>query len=121
MPWLFMATPGTPKISTIWIDQDTANVQLLLACLREFGFASLELSAEDFTCGDNVIQLGYPPRRVNLISGIKGLDFSTAYERRATVNVDDINVDYVDLVDLIESKRIAGRLQDLVDIEKLQN
>ena len=96
------------------------NARRLLHCLDEFGFGSLGLKADDFTQKDNVVQLGYPPRRIDLITGIEGIDFAEAYERHIEVDIDSMTINYIDLKDLIQTKRIAGRLQDLADIEKLE-
>ena len=115
----FHGCPRYTKDIDIWIDQEISNVERLMGCLAEFGFGSLGLKTDDFVAGDNVIQLGCPPRRVDLITGIRGMNFSAAYERRAVLRIDEVDVCYVDLADLIETKRIAGRLQDLADIEKL--
>jgi len=115
----FHGYPRYTKDIDIWIDQSEANVERLLVCLDQFGFGSLNLTAADFTSGDNVVQLGYPPRRVDLITGIKGLCFADIYVRHEKIMIDEVAVCYIDLEGLIETKRIAGRLQDLADIEKL--
>ncbi len=116
----FHGYPRYTKDIDIWISRERDNVQKLLKCLDDFGFGSLGLKAEDFMEGDHVVQLGYPPRRIDLITGIEGLNFQVAYERRKTLDIEGLHICCVDLTDLIESKRIAGRLQDLADIEKLK-
>jgi hypothetical protein len=115
----FHGYPRYTKDIDIWLDQSADNVQRLLSCLQEFGFGSLNLKSEDFTEGDNVVQLGYPPRRVDLITGIHGMNFKTVYADHVSITIGDVDISYIDLTNLIEAKKIAGRLQDLADIEKL--
>ncbi len=115
----FHGHPRYTKDIDIWIDNSPGNARRMVACLEEFGFGSLKLGEADFTASGNVIQLGYPPRRVDIITGITGLAFDDFYRNRETVVLDNVSVTYIDLEGLIATKQAAGRLQDLADIEKL--
>src|ERR1700678_2529267 len=59
------------------------NARALLGVLEEFGFAELGLSANDFTSPHQVIQLGLPPNRIDLLTGISGVSFEQAWPGRA--------------------------------------
>ena len=50
------------------------NAQKILKVLQEFGFGSLDLSAEDFRVPGQVVQLGVPPVWVDLVTSITGVD-----------------------------------------------
>ena len=63
------ATPGTSTSGSI------ANVQLLLRALGLSGFGSLALIDADFLQPDAVVQLGYPPARIDLLTSIDGVRF----------------------------------------------
>jgi hypothetical protein len=69
---------------------------------------------------DNVIQLGYEPYWIDLLTDVSGVDFKECYQRKSTVTVDKIRIDFLSLDDLIEAKRKAGRLQDLADAQQLE-
>ncbi len=92
----------------------------MLAVLNQFGFSSLGLKTEDFTDPGQIIQLGYPPNRIDLLTGIVGLNFDELYRSRETVEIEGMNVAFIDREGLKASKRIAGRLQDLADIDSLK-
>lgn len=47
----------------MWIERTPENPQRLVGALANFGFASLDLEAEDFLKPDQIVQLGYPPVR----------------------------------------------------------
>lgn len=55
----------------IWLNPSPENAELILKSVIEFGFSSYGLSQADFTKPGNVIQLGYPPLRIDLLTEIK--------------------------------------------------
>ena len=66
----------------------------------------------------NIVQLGYEPGRIDIICGLEGIKFKEAYKRKnIRITKNGINVSYISLEDLISNKKIAGRPQDLYDIE----
>ena len=69
---------------------------------------------------DQIIQLGYPPNRIDLLTTIYGVDFADCYPTRLQIIVDDITVNFVDLNNLRKNKKASGRLQNLADLENLQ-
>jgi predicted nucleotidyltransferase len=111
--------PRYTKDMDVWIEMSPANAANLLKALEQFGFGSLGLQAADFLVPDQVIQLGYPPNRIDLITSAPGVDFDSCYASRVEVVIDDVTVDFIDLDNLKKSKQAAGRLQDLADLENL--
>jgi len=102
----------------IWIDQE--NAEKTVKSLKEFGFASLGLTPEDFLDPENIVQLGYPPHRIDLITDISGVKFEDCYPNRKEVNFEEVEISFISLDDLITNKKKSGRLQDLADAEKLE-
>jgi hypothetical protein len=79
------------------------------------------VAIHDFQSPDQVIQLGYPPNRIDLITTPDGVDFQTCYNSRTEVLLSDIIVNFIDLDNLKKNKLASGRFQDLADLENLQN
>ena len=102
----------------IWIDISKENIKRLLKALEEFGFSSLNLKEEDFS-PNQIIQLGYPPNRIDLITTPAGIDFDTCYKNKEQVAIDNITVNIIDLENLIKAKKASNRTRDLADIEEL--
>jgi hypothetical protein len=90
-----------------------------LAALQALGFGSLGLKAEDCRA-DRVIQLGHPPRRIDLLTHIDGVTFLDCWPRRETVSVVGVWLAFIALEDFKANKRSVGRLKDLADLEALQ-
>lgn len=105
--------------------QDQANVQRLYDALVEFwegpvpGLANAGELAEPHI----VVQFGRPPNRIDLIGGIKGLDFAELWSRRVSAPLEGAgwtaSLQIIGLRDLIQAKQIAGRSKDLDDLEHL--
>jgi len=67
-----------------------------------------------------MLQLGYPPGRIDILTTLPGVEFSDCYPARATVKVDGVSVNFIDLENLKKNKKATGRHQDLADLENLE-
>jgi hypothetical protein len=112
--------PRYTKDIDIWVDMDAANAAHAVRALEQFGFGSLGLQAADFLVPDQIIQLGYPPSRIDLLTTVPGVDFASCYPLRVQVEMEGVNVSFIDLDNLKKSKKSSGRLQDLADLENLE-
>ena len=70
---------------------------------------------------DEFIQLGYPPVRIDIATGCEGVDFATCFELKDTIDIDGLQVSFIDLENLIRNKRALGRPQDVADISNLES
>lgn len=114
---------GYPRYTNdidIWIEIDKANAENLIETLIDFGFGSLSISADDFLKPDKVIQLGYPPNRIDLLTSISGVEFEDCYPQRVFVEVDGLMVNFIDIDSLKINKKASGRHKDLNDLENLE-
>jgi predicted nucleotidyltransferase len=111
--------PRYTKDIDIWIEMSNDNASRLLSALAQFGFASLDLAIDDFTTVDQVIQLGYPPNRIDIITTPDGVVFEDCYPSRVEVDINGLMVNFIDLESLKINKKASGRLQDLADLENL--
>ena len=112
--------PRYTKDIDIWIDRSAENAERMIAALADFGFASLGLQEDDFLEAGQIIQLGNPPNRIDLLNSLSGVDFASCFQTRVTVEVEGIPVNFIDLDNLKQNKRASGRFQDLADIENLE-
>jgi hypothetical protein len=112
--------PRYTKDIDIWIDISAENATQLVKALAQFGFASLGLQEQDFLVADQIIQLGYPPNRIDIITTLPGVEFSICYAQKIQVNIEEIFVNFIDLDNLKKNKLATGRKQDLADVERLE-
>ena len=118
-----LSAHGHPRYTgdiDLWIWSDPENSSRVMKALRDFGFGALGLKEVDFQTPQRVIQLGYPPARIDLMTDIDGVVFSECWPRRVEIVMDDLKVPVLSRDDLVTNKQAAGRLQDLADLEKLR-
>lgn len=111
--------PRYTKDLDVWIESTPDNATKIVKALEHFGFGSLGLKESDFLVPRQVIQLGYPPNRVDILNSIPGVEFADCYASRVGVDLDGLTVDFIDLDNLKKNKRATGRAQDLADLENL--
>ena len=118
-----VAYHGYPRLTKdidILVNAIPENAAKLENALIDFGFESVGLTASDFTKPNQIIQLGYPPNRIDLLTSINGVDFEQAWQRRVEVDLEGVPSKVIGREDLISSKLASGRPQDLADARKLQ-
>ena len=117
-----LAFHGAPRFTgdiDLFVKPDAQNAKRILSALDEFGFGSLNLSQADFTSPDNVIQLGVPPVRVDIMTSLTGIPWDKARAGRTSGSYGGITVHFIGREDLIANKHALGRRKDLADIEAL--
>lgn len=95
------------------------NAARLERALREFGFASAGLSAQDFLAAGQVIQLGRPPNRIDVLTALTGVEFEEVWAGRVLSELDGVPVAFIGREAFIKNKRATGRTQDRADLEAL--
>lgn len=112
--------PRYTKDMDVWVEMTIENVARVVTTLNQFGFASLGLKEDDFLVPDQIIQLGYPPRRIDMLTTLPGVEFSECYPAHILADVEGTSVNFIDLENLKKNKKAAGRHQDLADLENLE-
>ncbi len=116
-----LAAHGHPRYTGdigFWVRPSAENFARLLDALTDFGFGSLGLKVSDFNA-DTVVQLGQPPRRIDILTAIDGVSFVECFMRREPVELDGVPLHIIGLADFKANKRASGRLKDLADLESL--
>ncbi len=85
--------------------------------LRDFGFGDLEITEKDLTNPDIVVQLGYVPLRIDLMTGVSGLNFLEAFQKKVKGKYLGVTAYFISIPDLLKNKRASGREKDLQDIK----
>ncbi|MCU0223759.1 MAG: hypothetical protein MUF27_06755 [Acidobacteria bacterium] len=119
-----MALHGVPRATgdlDIWIRPDRSNAIRAWEAIIAFGapVRSMGLAQDDLAVPGTVIQIGLPPRRVDLLTRLSGLEFDDAWPNRVSVLLDEVEIPFLGRDDLIRNKRAAGRPKDLADLDAL--
>ena len=96
------------------------NARLVLALLNQFGFEQSNFEETDFLRPEQIIQLGRPPSRIDLLTSISGVATDEAFGSKISAIFDGIPVFILGKDALIRNKRAVGRPQDLADLAALE-
>ena len=120
-----LAVHGVPRGTQaldVWIDPSPENARRTWAALAVFGapLDALGITLDDLQRADTVVQLGLPPDRIDVLTGITGIPtFDRAWAERIEHDVRGVRVPFLGRATLVGNKRASGRRKDLADVEAL--
>jgi hypothetical protein len=88
--------------------------------LRDFGLSVGKEAIQALTRENQILRMGVPPLRIELLTSISGVDFEDCHARRILVDIGELSVPIISLEDLKTNKRSSGRMKDLADLEELE-
>lgn len=120
-----MAVHGVPRATgdlDLWIDLDEENARRAWRALDAFGAPAeaLGVTLADLSKPGIVIQIGLPPRRIDVMTGITGVTFDEAWDDRTVHAMAGVEVPFLGRRSLIQNKRATDRPKDRVDLPLLE-
>jgi hypothetical protein len=118
-----LAWHGLPRYTKdidFLVHANPENADALLRALDQFGFGSLGLKSHDFLAPDQVVQLGREPNRIDLLTGISGVDWDECWASKVAGEMDGVAVYFLGREAYIKNKLASGRPQDLADVSRLR-
>lgn len=119
-----LAAHGLPRATgdiDIWVRPSPENAARVMEALRNFGAPLFDLTVGDLLRTDTVFQLGMAPNRIDILTGISGVDFDAAWRNHLTVSIDGQAVPVLGIAELIRNKEAAGRPKDQADLVWLRS
>lgn len=119
-----LAFHGRPRYTgdlDILVRATSGNASRLVDLLNQFGFTDTAFKESDFTESEQMIQLGRPPNRIDLLTSITGVSSDEAFATKVRAELDGIPVFILGRDALIQNKRAVGRPRDLADLETLED
>lgn len=118
-----LAFHGTPRYTgdvDILLKVSEENADKIMEVLNDFGFGGIGILKDDFLKEGQVIQLGYPPNRIDLLTEISGVKFDDAWKNKSTIKIENTNLNFLGVEELIKNKSATGRKKDIADVEILK-
>ena len=105
----------------IWVNKEKGNYHKLVKAFEEFKMPVFEMTEDNFLKNPefNVFTFGKPPRCIDIMTDVKGLNFDQTFEISGFIEVENLKVRLIHINHLLESKKAAGRHKDWDDIEHL--
>ena len=117
----FYGYPRYTKDMDILVEPTLENAKRVVEALKAFGFGSLKLTAEDFIREGNIIQLGYEPVRVDILTSITGVSFKDLWKEKRAGKYGRQRVFFIGKDALVRNKKLSARKQDLADLDALKS
>lgn len=111
--------PRTTNDIDVWGARTELNSKRVVTALEEFGFGIPELEPKLFLKPDCIVRMGVPPKRVEILTGISGVEFESCYQARIEGRLNGVSVDLIGLEDLKRNKQASCRHKDVDDLEHL--
>lgn len=118
-----LAAHGVPRATgdlDLWVRPSPENAVAAWKALERFGAPLTDLTPTDLEKDDLVFQIGIPPRRIDILTSITGVEFGDAWDQRTSIEYEDLEIPVLGRGHLIRNKRAVGRTRDLADLEELE-
>ena len=103
----------------VWVAIKPDNAEKLKNVFIEFGMITDGITSELFLTPGNIVRMGMPPMRIEVLNEIDGVEFHVCYQKRKIVKIDDLKINLISLSDLRKNKKESNRYKDLDDLEHL--
>lgn len=78
------------------------------------------VKVEDLARPGIVCQIGLPPRRIDILTDISGVEFGDAWTSRVIQPLAGLSIPFLGRDQLLRNKRATGRQKDLLDVAQLE-
>jgi hypothetical protein len=114
---ILLGFPDTTQDADLFVERTPDNCRVMVAALRELGFALTDAQAKDIEKGKDFVQLKNGPFDLDLIFAPDGIErFEDAWQRH--VDVEGFPVCHPD--DIIASKAATNRQKDRESLPRLR-
>jgi len=103
----------------VWVLCSLENSQKVYNALKLFGVPLGQIDSGTFSQQGVVFQIGVAPRRIDILTGIDGVEFDQAYDKRNVIEIDGMKIPFISLKDIVANKLSTGREKDKLDAEQL--
>jgi len=113
---------GYPRATAdidVWVRRTPENARRVVAAIRAFGFDVPALSPDLVMKPDQVVRMGLPPLRIEILTSVSGVEFEECWPSREEMLLDGEPVFLPSLSDLRRNKAASGRPKDLEDLKHL--
>ena len=116
----FHTRPRSTGDIDFFVKSDRENARRIIRVLEDFGFGSVGLKEDDFLNHETVVQLGFEPNRIDILSSITGVGFTQAYKAKVGGKFGRQKAWFISFDDLLQNKTALRRKKDEADAELLR-
>jgi hypothetical protein len=99
----------------LWVRRSPENAARVMRALIRFRAPLFNLTLDDLNTPDVVFQIGAPPRRIDILTSISGVEFDDAWPNRVSLVIEGRTFHAIGRAELIQNKKATGRPKDQID------
>jgi hypothetical protein len=117
----FHGHPRATKDLDVFVRANPSNAEKVYKALSSFGapLEQFKVTETDFSEYEGVLQIGLPPRRIDILNKIAGVTFDEAIAEEEAFELDGRRIPVIGRRALLKNKRAADREQDRADVVAL--
>ena len=112
--------PRYTKDLDVWIKPSPENARRVARAFLRFGVPMIEVTEADFAEEGLQYAIGLPPSQIDFLTSLPGVRFESAWEDHVEAQSEGVTVPFLGVPQLIAAKTLAGRPQDLADLDELR-
>ena len=103
----------------ILINPNKANAIKTMKALTKFGFGNAGFDEKSFEEEGTAIHMGVEPNAIDLLTSVSSKKTALYFKNTFTDTIENVEMKYIALDDLIEAKKLVNRNKDKIDVEEL--
>lgn len=111
--------PRFTKDLDLWLKPSPENAGRVMRAFHEFGMPLIDVTQRDFEGESFQYMVGRAPVLFDFLTSLPGLQFDSCWHERTTDTSEGFAIHYLSKQSLIKAKKLAGRPQDLADLDDL--
>jgi len=112
--------PRFTKDLDLWLEPTPENAGLVMKAFLDFGMPLIDVTPADFENESFQYMIGRAPVLFDFLTSLPGLSFPPCWDGRVIDGGEGFPIDYLSRNDLIHAKELAGRPQDLADLDDIR-
>ena len=116
---MFYTEPRFTKDMDVWIPSDLNDGERVYKALKTFGAPLKNVKPSDFENPTTIFQMRVAPVRIDVLTNISGVSVENAWKNKIRSWYGKTPIYILGRLDLIKSKKAAGRPQDKLDLAGL--
>ncbi len=118
----FHGHPRATRDLDVLVRATPANAARVYRALAAFGapLDTFEVREADFATYEGVLQVGVPPRRIDILTRADGITFDDAVQAGDGFEVEGRRIPIIGFEALLRNKEAAARAQDAADVQALR-
>jgi hypothetical protein len=115
----YYGRPRTTGDLDLWVESTPENAERVFLALESFGAPLEDISPRDFSTPGTVFQIGIAPSRIDVLTSLTALTFSSAWRNRRRAKYGQLPISLLSERDFVRNKRAVGRARDLADADEI--